>query len=99
MTESRNKRLRNRHLLSWNSKYPVQQGYRTQDPEARAGLIRSKLASDAARSPMTLMTRRVHLVAFAVLIPLGGGPVSGADPGSVSGLVSDSSGVPQIGAQ
>jgi hypothetical protein len=45
------------------------------------------------------MTRRVHLVVFAVLIALGSGPVSGAAPATVSGLVSDSEGVPQIGAE
>jgi hypothetical protein len=45
------------------------------------------------------MTRRIHLVVFAVLTALGSGPVSGAAPASVSGLVSDSAGVPQIGAQ
>jgi Carboxypeptidase regulatory-like domain len=54
-----------------------------------------------------MMTRRVDLVVFAVLIALGSGPVSGAAPksvsgsvsGTVSGLVRDSAGVPQIGAQ
>ena len=49
------------------------------------------------------MTRRVHLVVFAVLIAFGGGSLHGAGPtsakGSVSGLVRDSAGVPQIGAQ
>ena len=42
--------------------------------------------------------RRVHLVVFAALIALGSAPVHGAAPGSVSGLVRDSAGVPQIGA-
>ena len=42
--------------------------------------------------------RRVHLVVFAALIALGCAPVRGAAPGSVSGLVRDSAGVPQIGA-
>jgi len=49
------------------------------------------------------MTRNIHLVVFAVLIALGSGPASGAVPGqasgSVSGLVRDSAGIPQIGAQ
>jgi hypothetical protein len=48
---------------------------------------------------MTLMTRRVHLVVLAVLLALVSGPVSRAAPGSVTGLVSDSAGVPQIGAE
>ena len=49
------------------------------------------------------MTRRVHLVVFAVLLALCTGPVSraasGSASGSVSGQVCDSAGVPQIGAQ
>jgi hypothetical protein len=53
------------------------------------------------------MTRSIHLVVFAALIALGSGtaggaspkPVSGPASGSVSGLVSDSAGIPQIGAQ
>ena len=79
--------------------HPAQLGYRTLDPEARAGLIRSRIARDAARSPRFVMTRRLHLALFAVLIALGGAPVYGAPPGSVSGLVCDSAGVPQIGAR
>jgi hypothetical protein len=42
--------------------------------------------------------RRVHLVVFAALIAVGSAPLSGAAPGSVSGTVRDSAGVPQIGA-
>ena len=49
------------------------------------------------------MTRRVHLVVFAVLIAFGSGSLHGAGltsaKGSVSGVVRDSAGVPQIGAQ
>jgi hypothetical protein len=49
------------------------------------------------------MIRRVHLVVFAVLIALGSGSLYGAAPdsvtGSVVGMVCDSGGVPQIGAQ
>jgi carboxypeptidase family protein len=41
---------------------------------------------------------RVHLVLFAALIAFGSAPVNGAAPGSVSGLVRDTAGVPQIGA-
>ena len=44
------------------------------------------------------MMRRLHLVLFVVLIALGSAPVCGAAPGSVSGVVRDSAGVPQIGA-
>jgi hypothetical protein len=42
--------------------------------------------------------RRLHLVVFIVLIALSTTPVRGAAPGSVSGVVCDSAGVPQIGA-
>jgi hypothetical protein len=44
------------------------------------------------------MMRRVHLVFFAALIAVGSAPVNGAAPGSVSGVVRDTAGVPQIGA-
>ena len=78
--------------------YPSHYGYRTQDSEARAGWFRKRFARDAARSPIVNM-RRVHLVFFAALIAIGSAPLQGAAPGSVSGLVRDSAGVPQIGAQ
>jgi hypothetical protein len=45
------------------------------------------------------MIRRVHIVVFVVLIALGTASVSGAATGSVTGLVCDSAGVPQIGAE
>ena len=44
------------------------------------------------------MMRRIHLAFFVALIALGAAPVYGANPGSVSGIVRDSAGVPQIGA-
>ena len=47
---------------------------------------------------MVVIIRRVHLVFFAALIAVASTPVCGAAPGSVSGLVCDSAGVPQIGA-
>jgi len=56
-------------------------------------------AGDAARSRLEVMTRRTHLALFAVLIALGCVPVSGATHGSVGGVVRDSGGVPQIGAE
>jgi hypothetical protein len=45
--------------------------------------------------------RRVHLVVFLVLIALGGGSLRAVAPGaaSVSGVVCDAAGVPQIGSQ
>jgi hypothetical protein len=45
------------------------------------------------------MMRSSHLAGFAVLIALGTVPVYGAVSASVSGLVRDSAGVPQIGAE
>lgn len=44
------------------------------------------------------MKCRVHLAWFTVLIVLGAAPVYGASPGSVTGTVRDSAGVPRIGA-
>ncbi|MGH9562280.1 MAG: carboxypeptidase-like regulatory domain-containing protein, partial [Terracidiphilus sp.] len=40
-----------------------------------------------------------YIAGFAVLIALGAVPVFGATNGTVSGIVRDSSGVPQIGAE
>ena len=45
------------------------------------------------------MKRSTHLAGFAVLIVFGAVPVFGAAPASVSGLMRDSAGVPQIGAE
>jgi hypothetical protein len=45
------------------------------------------------------MKRRAHFAGLAVLIALGAAPVWGAASASVSGLVRDSAGVPQIGAE
>lgn len=45
-----------------------------------------------------MIKRSLHLALFAVLIGLGNACVYGAAPASVSGVVRDSSGVPQIGA-
>ncbi len=42
--------------------------------------------------------RRLHIALFAVLIGLGSAPAFGATQASISGLVCDSAGVPQIGA-
>ena len=77
--------------------YQTQGGYRAQDSEAGADLIRKCIARDAARSPIVMMSR-VHLVVFAALIAVGSIPVHAAATGSVSGTVRDSAGVPQIGA-
>lgn len=44
------------------------------------------------------MMCRPHLALFIVLIAMGSAPIYGAAPGSVSGVVRDSAGEPQIGA-
>ena len=77
--------------------HPAQKANRTPDSGNRAGSIRGKFARDASRSS-TVTMRRVHLVVFTVLIAMSSAPVAGASPGSVSGIVRDSAGVPQIGA-
>jgi hypothetical protein len=45
------------------------------------------------------MIRRLQIVFVATLIAMGAAPLYGAGPGSVSGVVCDSAGVPQIGAE
>jgi hypothetical protein len=45
------------------------------------------------------MMRSKHLAGFVVLIALGAAPVYGVPPASVSGVVRDSSGAPQIGTE
>src|SRR5580693_6979949 len=96
MTQSRNKRLRNRPLLSSNRNYRATMADRTRDSESRADNLRGS-ARDAAGSQGTVM-RRLHFALFAVLISLGSAPAHGVTLGSVSGSVRDSGGVPQIGA-
>jgi hypothetical protein len=46
-----------------------------------------------------VIKRTPHLVVFVALVALGSVPVYGAAPGTVSGVVRDSAGVPQIGAE
>src|ERR1700756_2928295 len=98
MTKSQNKRLRSRHLLSWNS---------TRAPHieltgTRSGNLRAfnsqDFSQDAAGSPIRVMMRRLHLVSMIALLVVASSPLLAANPGSVSGVIRDSSGVPQIGA-
>jgi hypothetical protein len=44
------------------------------------------------------MMRRLHLVSLVALIVMASAPLHGASAGTVSGVVRDSSGIPQIGA-
>lgn len=75
---------------------PAELADRTLDSESCVGLIYGDIARDAARSLSTVI-RRLQFAFFAVLIALGSTPVHGAAPGSVTGIVRDSAGVPQIG--
>ena len=56
------------------------------------------LSQDAAGSPKRVMMRRLHLVSMIALFAVASLPLRAALPGSVSGVVRDSTGVPQIGA-
>jgi Carboxypeptidase regulatory-like domain len=68
------------------------------DRQARAGFSRNRSARDAAGKSKRAMTRRLHFALVIALIALGAVPVRGAAPGSISGVVRNSAGVPQIGA-
>src|ERR1700739_3615603 len=98
MTKSQNKRLRNRHLLSWNSTQASQIGL----TGTRSGNLRAfnsqDLSQDAAGSPIRVMMRRLHLVSMIALFVVAAAPLLAATGGSVSGVVRDSSGVLQMGA-
>src|SRR5215472_9142286 len=98
MTKSQNKRLRNRHLLSWNST----RAPHVESPGGRSGNSRAvdsqDLRQDAAGSPTKVMMRRLHLASLVALIVMANAALYGASAGTVSGMVRDSSGIPQIGA-
>jgi hypothetical protein len=78
--------------------HPALRSYRTSDSETGAGSICKNPARDAAKSPNVIM-RRVHLVLLTTLLAAGSVPVNGAASGSVSGVVRDSTGMAQIGAE
>ncbi len=76
----------------------MREGGQASDLEPRTGSFWSIRARGAANTPNVNMSRS-HLVLFAALIALGSAPLHGVAPGTVSGVVRDSSGVPQIGAE
>jgi hypothetical protein len=78
--------------------YEAQQSDPASDRQARAGFFRNRSARDAAGLPKRVMMRRLHSAFFIALIALGAVPLIGAAPGSISGAVRNSAGVPQIGA-
>ena len=99
MTKSQNKRLRNQHLLSWNSTRVPQTGL----TDIRSGNLRAidsqDLSQDAARSPIRVMMRRLQLVSLiALFVVASSAPLFAATGGSISGVIRNSSGVPQMGA-
>ncbi len=100
MTQFLSKRLRNRRLLSWNSgNDPVQILSGLQNSGACAVTICRKRRQGRGKIAHLKMKRIAHLVGFAVLMALATAPAFGASSASVSGLIRDSAGVPQIGAQ
>ncbi len=76
---------------------PEQHNHRAQDLGA-AREIFPGFASDAARSLHYVIVRRLHLALFLMLIAAQAGMAHAAAPASVSGVVRNSGGVPQIGA-
>ena len=63
-----------------------------------AGLIDRVFARDAAGSPSLVIMRRLHLALFVAILGLGCVPANAVNQASINGVVSDSAGVPQIGA-
>jgi Carboxypeptidase regulatory-like domain len=78
--------------------YRAQHGHQTVDLGARAGFNCTSPARDAAKSPHVIK-RTPQFALFVLLIALGSASVYGAVPGTVSGVVCDSAGTPQIGAE
>jgi hypothetical protein len=70
-----------------------------ENPEASAGATYGRNARDAARLQSVSMKCSSYLAGLAVLIMFGAAPAFGAVSASVSGVVRDSAGVPQIGAE
>lgn len=70
-----------------------------ENPGACMGSNCCENARDAAGIRSVSLKRRNHLAGFAALLLLGAAPAFGAAAASVSGLVCDSSGAPQIGAE
>lgn len=78
--------------------YLARKGDPAQDLETRVSGFRNRSARDATGSPTRVMMRRLHFAFFIALIAIGVVPARGAAPGSVTGVVRNSAGVPQIGA-
>jgi hypothetical protein len=70
-----------------------------ENPDASMGANYGRNARDAARLRSVSMKCRTYLAGLAVLMLFGAAPAFGAASASVSGVVRDSAGVPQIGAE
>ena len=70
-----------------------------ENPAVSAGATYGRNARDAARLQSVSMKCSSYLAGLAVLIMFGAAPAFGAVSASVSGVVRDSAGVPQIGAE
>lgn len=78
--------------------YTALQGTLTRDRETRAGTHFEGNARGAAGSPNRVMLRRLHVAFYLALVAAVCAPLYAVTPGTVSGVVRDSSGKPQIGA-
>jgi hypothetical protein len=78
--------------------YRAQPGHQTADLGACADMNCRTPARDAAKSPHVIK-RSPQFVVLALLIALGSASANGAVPGTITGVVRDSSGMPQIGAE
>ncbi len=99
MTRSQNKRLRNRRLLSSNRYQSAQTPAERENSVACTVCDLRNVARDAVGLQYLLMKRSAHLAGFAVLLVIAAAPAFGAAAASVSGVVRDSAGEPQIGAE
>ena len=77
---------------------PARESNPARDRKLCAVTFRNRSARDAAGSPVPVMMRKLHVAFFIALIATGAVSANGAPPGSVTGVVRDASGVPQIGA-
>ncbi len=68
------------------------------DSVAFGKFVESTFARGVARSPKRVILRRLHLGLCVALLAAATAPLHGAGPGSVTGVVRDSAGEPQIGA-
>lgn len=70
----------------------------TRDQTSHAGLTFEDTARGAARSPFRVILRRLHVVLLLTLAAASGVEAAALTPGTISGVVANSAGVPQIGA-